>query len=175
MVPAPRHQDERKMTDTPCPCTSGRTFDQCCGLYLAGTATPPTAEALMRSRYSAFATCNMDYLRNTLLPGTEGDFDRSSAEEWARSSEWTGLEIRSTENGQPGDSEGHVEFVARYRQKGQDLLHHETGRFRFQDGRWFYVDGARGHRPVRVEKIGRNDPCPCGSGKKYKKCCGAAA
>lgn len=164
------------MTDqTPCPCTSGRAFDECCGPYLAGTKSPPTAEALMRSRYAAFATANMDYLQDTLLPGTRDDFDRASATEWARSSEWTGLTVKAVENGGEADGEGFVEFVARYRQNGADQLHHETARFVKQNARWYYADGARGPRTVHVEKIGRNAPCPCGSGKKYKKCCGARA
>ena len=129
----------------------------------------------MRSRYSAFATGNIDYLEQTLLPRTRQDFDREGAAEWSRSSEWTGLTINALENGREADTEGFVEFVARYRQNGEDRLHHETGRFEKHDGRWYYADGASGKRPVHVEKIGRNAPCPCGSGKKYKKCCGAKA
>ncbi len=129
----------------------------------------------MRSRYSAFATANVDYLHDTLLPDTRADFERAGAEEWARTSEWTGLTIRGVDGGGAEDAEGYVEFVAHFRQEGKDLLHHETGHFKREDGRWFYADGIRGQKPVRVEKIGRNDPCSCGSGKKYKKCCGAAA
>ena len=59
-----------------CPCGSGRTLDQCCGPYLDGTAKAPTPEALMRSRYSAFVTVNVDHLERTLLPETRGDFNR---------------------------------------------------------------------------------------------------
>lgn len=160
---------------TNCHCGSGRPFDDCCGPYLAG-APAPTAEALMRSRYSAFATGNIDYLEETLLPETRQDFDRAQVAEWAQSSEWTGLEIRSTEAGRAGDEEGVVEFVARFRMQGKDYIHQETSSFRKRDGRWFYVDGTMGPRPrANVVKVGRNDPCTCGSGKKYKKCCGAAA
>lgn len=162
-------------TPETCPCQSGKSFAECCGPYLSGAAFPPTAEALMRSRYAAFATHNVDYLEETLLPGTRADFDRAAALEWATSSEWKGLQIRSTEAGGAGDSEGWVEFVAVFNQNGQDQVHHETGHFEKQGGRWYYVDGVRGIRPRRVEKVGRNDACPCGSGKKYKKCCGAAA
>ena len=158
-----------------CPCASGKKFADCCGPYLSGAALPPTAEALMRSRYSAFATGAIDYLEETLLPGTRDDFDRKSAADWAASSEWTGLQLRHTEKGKEGDDEGYVEFVALFRQEGVDKVHHETGHFKRQDGRWYYVDGTMGTRPRTVEKVGRNDPCPCGSGKKYKKCCGAAA
>jgi len=158
-----------------CPCGSGRTLDQCCGPYLAGTANAPTPEALMRSRYSAFATVNVDHLERTLLPETRGDFNREETEQWARSSEWTGLEVRSTSGGREDDDEGFVEFVARFNMDGKAHIHHETGRFARQDGQWYYVDGIMGVRPRTAPKIGRNDPCPCGSGKKYKKCHGAAA
>ncbi|WP_114392396.1 YchJ family protein [Oleisolibacter albus] len=159
---------------TACPCTSGRAFDDCCGPYLAGTAVPPTPEALMRSRYAAFTQANVDYLEQTLLPETRADFDRKQAEEWATGSQWTGLEIRSTEGGKPGDEEGWVEFVAHFRIQNKDYVHHESSRFQQRDGRWWYVDGIMGPRPRSVQKIGRNDPCPCGSGKKYKKCHGAS-
>jgi SEC-C motif-containing protein len=159
----------------PCPCASGREFAACCQPYLEGKALPPSAEALMRSRYSAFATGNIDYLEGSLMPGTRSDFDRAAVTEWARTSEWTGLQVRYAEAGGAADDEGFVEFVALFRQEGADRVHHETGHFKKQDGRWFYVDGVMGTRPRHVEKIGRNDPCTCGSGKKYKKCCGQAA
>ena len=86
-----------------CPCGSGRTLDQCCGPYLEGAAKAPTPEALMRSRYSAFVTANVDHLERTLLPETRGDFNRDETESWAKSSEWTGLEVRSTSGGHDGD------------------------------------------------------------------------
>jgi SEC-C motif-containing protein len=163
----------------PCPCTSGRTYADCCGPVIAGERPAATAEALMRSRYSAFAAQAIDYLEDSLMPGTRADFDRQSVTEWARSSEWTGLEIIDTEAGGPDDREGVVEFAAHYRMNGEDRVHHERSRFAKKDGRWFYVDGRVGRRQQTVvregPKVGRNDPCPCGSGKKYKKCCGAAA
>lgn len=165
------------MTDStaPCPCTSGKTFGECCGPYLAGEKPAPTAEALMRSRYSAYATGNIDYLSETLIEGTRDDFDREAAIEWSSAATWTGLDIKSTEAGKESDSDGYVEFVARFTQNGEDRLHHETGHFVKRSERWYYADGYNGTRPVRVEKIGRNDPCPCGSGKKYKKCCALKA
>jgi len=161
------------MTD--CPCGSGKALDACCGPYLSGAAPAPTAEALMRSRYSAFVTKNVDYLEETLLPETRHDFNREHITEWANNSEWTGLEVRTTEAGGEADSEGVVEFIARFRVQGKDYVHHETSTFTRRDGRWFYVDGIMGTRPRTAPKVGRNEPCPCGSGKKYKKCCGAAA
>jgi SEC-C motif-containing protein len=159
----------------PCPCRSQKSFGACCGPYLAGQATPATAEALMRARYAAFATGTIEFLEESLLPGTRDDFDRDGAREWSSSSEWTGLEIRRTEAGGEDDSEGRVEFLASFRQNGEERVHHETGRFLKQDGRWYYADGVAGQGTRHVDKVGRNDPCPCGSGKKYKKCCGARA
>ncbi|HYD32833.1 MAG TPA: YchJ family protein [Azospirillaceae bacterium] len=164
------------MTD--CPCGSGRALDACCGPYLDGAVQAPTAEALMRSRYSAFSVGKIDYLKETLLPETQDDFNRDEVAEWAASSQWKGLEVRSVEGGGEGDDEGKVEFIARFKMAGKDYTHHEVGRFGKRDGRWYYVDGEIGARPQAprtVTKIGRNDPCTCGSGKKYKKCCGAAA
>ncbi|MBP2297447.1 YchJ family protein [Azospirillum picis] len=166
--------DSTTQTAAECPCRSGRPLDACCGPYLAGMPAP-TAEALMRSRYTAFATGNIDYLHDTLLPSTRDDFNREEIEAWANNSVWTGVEIRSTEAGQPGDGEGVVEFVARFTMNGKPMTHHETSRFTHQDGRWYYVEGFLGTRPRSGPKVGRNDPCPCGSGKKYKKCHGAAA
>ncbi|WP_137390724.1 YchJ family protein [Rhodoligotrophos defluvii] len=163
----------------PCPCRSGSTFGACCGPLIAGERAAPTAEALMRSRYSAFAAQAIDYLEQTLLPSTRRDFDRQSVTEWARNSEWTGLEVVATERGGAEDREGVVEFIAHFRVNGEDRTHHETSRFSRRDGRWYYVDGRVGRRQETVvrqtPKIGRNDPCSCGSGKKFKKCCGLAA
>ena len=129
---------------TMCHCGSGRPYSNCCAPYISASEPAPTAEALMRSRYSAYV-------------------------------EWLGLEILSRRAGQAGDTEGWVEFVASFKEDGVTKKHHEHSRFQSKDGRWYYVDGdvpkpqtQRHQQP----KVGRNDPCPCGSGKKYKKCCG---
>lgn len=161
-----------------CPCGSARMFADCCGPYIAGKALPPTAEALMRSRYAAYVVGSLDYLGETLAPEAQDDYDPEAVKRWAEDSVWTGLSIRSTEAGGPGDDEGMVEFVAGYRMDGKPHKHHETSRFVRRDGRWYYLDGTMGP-PVRLAaprtepKIGRNDPCHCGSGKKFKKCHGA--
>ena len=150
-----------------CPCGSNRDFDQCCGPLLAGQpASSP--EALMRSRYTAFTKGNIDYLVTTLAPEAVEGFNREDSQAWADQSQWQGLEIRKTE----GDS---VEFVARFRMSGKTHYHHELATFRQVDGAWKYVDGVIDPKPAQrvAVSVGRNDPCPCGSGKKYKKCCGA--
>ena len=159
---------------TICPCGSGRDLNTCCGAIIAG-APAPTAEALMRSRYSAHVLGNMDYLVATLAPEARADFDSIEAGEVARDSLWQGLELRAVTDGGVDDAIGTVEFVARFRFNGEQHLHHELASFRREQGRWVFVAGDMNPKgpPRRVVKVGRNDPCPCGSGKKYKKCCGA--
>ncbi|MCB0347525.1 MAG: YchJ family protein, partial [Bdellovibrionales bacterium] len=150
---------------------------------------PETAEKLMRSRYTAYAMNNVDYIEKTLAPESRSDFDRKSTEEWAVKATWKGLKVISTKRGLETDKKGTVEFTATYEQDGEVIEHHEVSEFRKNDkGQWFFVDGdshthrgGEGHHHhhhaaqtvVREEpKVGRNDPCVCGSGKKYKKCCG---
>lgn len=159
---------------TLCPCGSGQSLDSCCAPILAG-APAPTAEALMRSRYAAFAQANIAHLAATLAPEALSDFDPVETETWIKDGQWQGLEVRSTAAGGPEDETGTVEFVARYKFRGKQFAHHELASFRRVEGRWAYVDGVTDPKPVQrvVDKTGRNDPCPCGSGKKYKKCCGA--
>ena len=105
-------------------------------------------------------------------------FDKEEALKWAESSEWQGLEIKKTQKGEPADNTGIVEFIAHYKDKasGTELRHHETSLFQKDGGDWKFKEGQiHGAQPVkRLEpKLGRNDICSCGSGKKYKKCCGA--
>jgi SEC-C motif-containing protein len=139
-----------------------------------GPGRASTAEALMRSRYTAFTLADVDYIEKTTDPSSRSNFDREGTTEWAKNSEWIGLEIANTSGGQKGDADGIVEFVAKYRYDGVERAHHERAEFTFRDGRWYFLDGKLVHAPVRNEnKIGRNDPCTCGSGKKYKKCCGS--
>ncbi|MBF0305127.1 MAG: YchJ family protein [Alphaproteobacteria bacterium] len=161
------------MTDAPCPCGSGQSFEACCAPLLAG-APAATPEALMRSRYSAFVKADIGHLERSLSPAEKADFDPAQAKSWAETAEWLGLEIRATEGGGPEDQTGTVAFTARFRVQGKDQAHHETARFTRHDGRWAYAGGAMGMGTVRHKgpKVGRNDPCPCGSGKKFKVCCG---
>ena len=129
----------------------------------------------MRSRYTAYALQDVDYLESTLHGAELRDFDKDATEKWARDSTWMGLEIVKTSAGSPNDKEGAVEFKARYERDGAIQEHHELSLFRKIDGIWLY-SGGKGVGPVQFKrdapKTGRNDPCPCGSGKKYKKCCG---
>ncbi len=132
----------------------------------------------MRSRYTAYVRRNYEHLERTLSREQRKDFNPADAQRWAESSEWLGLTIAHTTGGGPQDNEGTVTFTAHFRTDGKDHEHVEIGRFVREDGQWAYDGQVETHGvPVRraTPKIGRNDPCPCGSGKKYKKCCGAAA
>jgi SEC-C motif-containing protein len=157
-----------------CPCGSARPLARCCGAILDGGAAS-TAEALMRSRYTAHVLGRIDYLVATTDPSTRGGVDHAAVERWARESVWRGLTIVGVSGGGAGDDRGVVEFQAAYESGGVPVVHHERSRFRRRDGRWFYVDGeAVKPAPARrAATPGRNDPCPCNSGKKYKRCCGA--
>jgi SEC-C motif-containing protein len=129
----------------------------------------------MRSRYTAFVLGDIDYIVATYHPDQRDEVDREAAEEWSSEADWHGLEIVSTEGGGPDDDVGFVEFVARYEMEGKDLAHHERARFEKVDGAWYFEsEEPAKYQPVVRDKpkVGRNAPCPCGSGKKYKKCCG---
>lgn len=157
-----------------CPCGSEKPLNDCCGPLLSGEALPKTAEELMRSRYTAFTQGLVGYIRDTRHPRSPNKFSERSVRKWSRESTWHGLEVRETSKGQEADETGTVEFVAHYTMDGQRLKHEETASFHRHDGRWCFLDGeyVAPEPMVRAEaKVGRNEKCPCGSGKKYKRCC----
>lgn len=134
----------------------------------------------MRSRYSAFVTGDIDWIMDSHHSATVDEVDRGEVEQWANGSEWLGLRIRSTEAGAEGDDEGMVSFRARYKVQGQQVDHVEHAHFEREGGEWRFHSVVEEQEQQLVpvgpkSDVGRNDPCPCGSGKKYKKCHGAAA
>ncbi len=158
-----------------CPCNSGKAYGECCGPILEGTARAETAEALMRARYSAYVTEHIKFLKNSSVREVQEEFDEVASTNWSRAAEWHGLEILRTEKGGADDATGVVEFRAIYTANNELCNHHEVSTFVKEDDGWKFQDGELvGETPVTREspKIGRNDPCPCGSGRKYKKCCG---
>ena len=156
----------------PCPCGSGINFESCCQPHILGLEQPLTAEKLLRSRYTAFVAGETDYIMSTHHPEKIKEFDKQGIIDWAKNSVWNGLEVISTEQGSETDDEGIVEFKANYIQAGATYNHHEKSLFKKADGKWYFYDVQK-NQPIRIEnKIGRNDPCSCGSGKKLKKCCG---
>lgn len=159
-----------------CPCGSGRDYSACCEQYISGKAKAPTAEALMRSRYSAYVKHEIDYIINTCVHRGKDDIDHKSTRDWSEQSKWLGLKIISTEKGGLADTEGTVEFEAVYERDGLKDTHHEAAKFKKEaaTGEWLYEEGKISPRTIvrSSPKTGRNDPCPCSSGKKYKHCCG---
>ncbi len=160
------------MSEKPCPCQSGQIYAQCCETYISGDKAAPTALALMRSRYTAYTQENRDYLLATWDPDTvpiDLTFKGNTVE-------WTGLEILSHSAGPTHDTQGRVEFQAHFRSGNQTSRMRENSRFRKVDDRWLYIDGEVDRAPNKTvstqTKVGRNEPCPCGSGKKFKRCCG---
>ena len=159
-------------TITNCPCGSGKKYGECCEPIIKGTTKAATAEALMRARYSAYVAHEIDFIISSCEEG-EGiaDIDKEATEEWSRQSKWQGLKILRTEE---KDDEGIVEFIADYTLDQMIQHHQEIAGFKKINGDWKYVTGNIITETVKRDgaKVGRNDPCPCGSGKKYKKCCG---
>jgi SEC-C motif-containing protein len=132
----------------------------------------------MRARFTAYAIGAIEYLEESIHPAHRDGVDRASTKAWSDNAEWHGLDVIATEAGGPDDVKGVVEFRARFSIKGVPQEHHERATFEKKDDRWYFVDGELVRKkPVTREgpRVGRNDPCPCGSGKKYKKCCGKAA
>ena len=118
----------------------------------------------MRSRYTAYVQENTEYILASWHPSTRPQSMSITPGEI----HWTGLQVLNSKAGQKGDKTGRVEFIARFEHGNGADQAHEDSRFLFEQGQWFYVDGEM----KSSKKVGRNDPCPCGSGKKYKKCCG---
>ena len=156
--------------ETLCLCSSELPYNECCGLYHANEKNPPNAEALMRSRFTAYAMHNGDYLKATWdskkCPESI-DFSKDEAE-------WQCLEIVDTKKGGIKDSKGIVEFKAYYLINGEEMVMNEISRFKKVAGRWLYLDGMVKSvgKLNQTQNQGKNAPCSCGSGKKFKRCCG---
>ncbi len=163
-----------KDTNELCPCGSGKKYGECCGPIIAGTAPAATAEALMRSRYTAYVKHEIDHIVNTCTEEEKQEIDIEETRKWAEESTWYGLQILATDKGGEKDDEGVVDFTATYSRKGLRDVHKERAYFLKKDGKWLYDQGELIPTTIIREgkKVGRNDPCPCGSGKKYKHCCG---
>ncbi|MEO1591924.1 MAG: YchJ family protein [Cyanobacteria bacterium J06632_22] len=150
-----------------CPCGSQQDYGNCCGPYVDGDRPAPTAEALMRSRYTAYAKGKADYLFKTHHPSQRTFEERFELAKTIKNTRWLRLTVLATQKGQSQDKTGVVEFVAVYADPNPGQLH-ERSRFTRQNGQWFYLDGKR--LPPLHPK--RNEPCWCGSGKKFKQCHG---
>lgn len=163
---------------TNCPCCSDKDYADCCGPYLEGQSIPPTPEALMRSRYTAYTKADMDYVQKTMKGKVLRAFNAKDAKQWALTAKWQGLEIIDAPSVPSNQTKGFVTFVARYLDGNEPQALYEHSEFHKEGERWFYVQEHAYEpdkpKPISSSKIGRNEPCPCGSGKKFKKCCDKA-
>ena len=162
-------------TTDKCPCASGKPYGECCGPIIKGDRKAATAVELMRARYSAYAVGDVKFLYESSGAEVRKDFDEKSTLEWSKAATWEGIDVKETERGGENDEDGYVSFTAHYTANGQTCEHRERSYFKRIDGEWRFIDGQIDTgMPWQREtpKTGRNDPCPCGSGKKYKKCCG---
>lgn len=151
-----------------CYCCSKLEFAECCQGHLANlSASNP--EQLMRSRFSAYVLENYKYILATYAPAQAKELSIKALRDSAANTRWLQLEIlKSSET----SDEGSVEFVATYHVDNEFFEMHELSSFIKEDGRWFYTTGEMKDRCGQIFP-NRNESCPCGSGKKYKKCCRA--
>ena len=163
-------QINNQINSSSCLCGSEQEYHQCCGLYHTGEKMPSTAEVLMRSRFTAYAMHNVDYLLSTWDANkrpTEINFSKDDVD-------WCRLEIVDIKKGTEKDSKGIVEFKAFYLLDGEEHVMREISRFKKINGKWHYLDGQVKSiaKAGQQTNQGKNAPCPCGSGKKFKRCCG---
>ena len=154
-------------TQHPCPCGNSQTYAQCCQPLHQGQQVAGDARQLMKSRYCAYHQLAVDYLVATTASDTRAEHQPDAIRQWAEACEWLKLEVLDY---QPGDDVSWVEFAAWYRQDGKLAVHHERSQFVKTDGHWYFHHGEYPARGIALPK--RNDPCFCGSGNKFKRCCG---
>lgn len=153
-----------------CPCGSKQSYEHCCEVFIKQKQIPQTPEQLMRSRYTAYSLANIDYIKNTMRGKPLIGFNEIEAKVWAESVTWVELKVIQSYEETP--EKGFVEFKAQFLEGNQIKNIHEVSEFHRENNTWYYVDGKNRDLPVKnnKQKISRNSPCPCGSGKKFKNC-----
>ncbi|MCO8041082.1 YchJ family protein [Acinetobacter bohemicus] len=146
-----------------CPCGLGE-YESCCEPLHKGQQAAITAEQLMRSRYSAFARQQIDYIQSTTALGQQQALDIPAIHDWSVSNQWLQLDIVQA-NEKLDKSHALVEFKAHFHDGKQVQVHHEVSHFVKQAGRWYFLD------PTLEQRLTMKQPCICGSGKKLKQCC----
>lgn len=147
-----------------CDCGSGTPYDQCCGPLLSNKIQAENPERLMRSRYTAFVRQESAYLMRTWHSRTRPQYLNFEDNPVV----WIGLQVHRTEDISPDSTSGIVEFTTNYLENGLLCTLAETSTFLKEDDRWYYL---KGDSDLQRTKLERNKPCPCGSGKKFKRCC----
>lgn len=151
-----------------CYCCSGKLFANCCEPYLLNNKQAPDAQALMRSRFSAYCTSNYDYILATYGAEQRKKLTCEALKGSAGESRWLALDV--IDFNAISNQTANVEFIATYADSGNLYRMHELSNFELQDGTWRYTTGQMKEHTGKL-KMGRNDPCFCKSGKKFKQCC----
>jgi len=151
------------MSETKCPCGQG-DYASCCQPLHLGQVKAQSAEQLMRSRYSAFAKHEVDYIVKTTALGQQQALDEAAIADWSKSNQWLKLEVVQAQE-KLDKHHAQVEFKAHYHDGKQAQVHHEVSHFVKHEGAWYFLD------PTTNMHITMKQPCICGSGKKFKQCC----
>ncbi|WP_371372546.1 YchJ family protein [Thalassotalea aquiviva] len=151
-----------------CPCGSELTYNQCCAPIINQENVAQTAEQLMRSRYSAYHQKQSQYIADTYALAQQKHNPLAEIDAWVQQTTWLKLTIIDTDYSDP--IQHYVEFCARYICDQQVMEFQEKSRFIQEQGQWRYIDGDI-TRQDQLDTLTRNSPCPCASGKKYKRCC----
>mgnify|MGYP002737386161 FL=1 len=147
-----------------CPCQSGQTYAACCAPLHQGARQAVDAEALMRSRYSAYVRCDIDYIVATTVPAQQVLLDGDAMRQWSAGTQWCGLEVLQHWP-RAGKHHAEVEFKAWFDTAQGRQYHHERSAFVCIAQRWYFLNPT-------VPLPGMKTPCLCGSGKKFKQCSG---
>ena len=145
-----------------CPCQSSQPYANCCQPFHTGQRQPENAEQLMRSRYAAYALQQIDYLVRTTVPAQL--LNRDDLAQWARETQFLGLTVHQ-HIPRIGKRHAQVAFTARFAEHGSAHEHHELSTFVQINGAWYFIDPT-------VPLPSMKSPCICGSGAKFKACCG---
>lgn len=151
------------MLESNCPCGLGH-YRECCQPLHQEKIKAQTAEQLMRSRYSAFARQEIEYLVKTTAIGQQSELDVAAMAEWSQSNQWLKLEIVQSKE-KLDKNHAQVEFKAHYHDGTNINVHHEVSHFVHYADAWYFLD------PTIEMQITMKQPCICGSGKKFKQCC----
>jgi SEC-C motif domain protein len=133
-----------------CPCCTGRSYNDCCGVFISGQRDAVTPEELMRSRYTAYHDVDTDYIAKTMKSPAADNFDAKTMRSASKKISWQGLEVVKAAN---DETKGVVEFIALYTISGHKNILHEISEFNFEDGKWYYVDGKYIETPEEQEEI----------------------
>lgn len=153
--------------DLPCPCGSGQLLSACCAPLHAGVAAA-SAEQLMRSRYSAYALGNIDYIVSSTVPAQQQLLDVPAITAWSQQNQWQGLIIHRVQ-AKANTRHAQVEFSAHFSNQQGAQTHRELSAFVHIGSYWYFLDPTLDQAIKQYPAL--KAACLCGSGQKFKRCC----